>query len=655
VIQPETLLQLPGGAYAPQFSPDGAHLAYVEDGQVLVGGVEGAVEPRPMGTGRILRWHPSGDSLTVLRAAEGPPRVWRLPINPTPDAGATPLSPEDTAVRDYALSPDGRTLAVIEAAAPIIEWDRTSMRFRYPPPGALWFVDAASGVAQRRLELPPDETPLRPCLSWSPDGRHLAWEVFRYPDDRQENLTEMRLVAAAGGPLRRIVPTGACQTKFPAAVGSLSGSSAGLWRPDSGALAFTASPHPYGVYALFSLVTWDLAGGIVRYLTRDPVLVFGAAWAPDGQTIYAAARNGGITEQLYAVSVADGALRRLVPARAVADADGATGALRLPHPLAHLQAPVVSRDGRWLACEAHAPDRLPEVWLVATDGTAVRPVTNAHRRLTGIEGLHALESELVRWRSADGLELEGMLVYPLGYGPKRRPPAPMPTIVDVHGGPLPVAPPRGLGDGALSFTGLHWLAEHGYLCFAVDYRQSGSYGWQHLQRMIDAGDAGIGLDATDILCGVDHLVAAGLADPARLGLRGFSHGGYLVNWLVTQSGRFRAAVSFEGVADFAAFPFPNTSVEVRFGGGPEVVPERYRRAAPLTYAAQARTPTLLFEGEHSGARLGQGEAFYRALRVAGVEAEYVCVPSAGHGGGQRSHQVEYLQRMLAWFDRYLRA
>lgn len=611
----DTVLHLPGAAGDPRFSPDGQHLVYLEDDGVWVQSLHAPAESRRLGTGRAPGWHPDGASVTFLRVDGSRPRIWRQPLDLS--SAATPISPEDVSVRDYTWSPDGRTLALLEAPGTP----------QNPLPGTLLLLDTVTGVAQQRLEFPVTEFPSR--LSWSSDGRHLAWEVARLLEDRREATYEVQLLPVAGGPLRRVVPTGACQTRHP------------VWRPDSQGLALIATPHPYGFYALFGLATWSLRGGIARYLTRDPMIVHGAVCAPDGQTIYVSARHASITEHIYAINASDGSSRQLT------------------HGLAHHAALTVAPDGQWLAYVVDAPDRLPEVWVMAADGSGTRQVSTANHRLADVAGLHMLESELIRWPSVDGLMLEGYLLYPPGYGPDHLPPTPLPTIVDLHGGPVDVAPRRTLGQPALWFTGLHELAEHGYLCFAADYRHTGTYGWRHIQRIVDSGEH-IGLDAADILTGVDHIVMMGRADPTRLGLRGHSYGAYLANWLVTQSTRFRAAVSTEGPTDLMVFPEPNTIVQLQFGGAHEEVPEHYRRASPLTYAAQARTPVLLIEGELSplieepkGVTHPQGAVFRDALAAAGVDVEYVQYPGEGHMIMRPDHQADYLHRMMAWFDRYL--
>ena len=213
-----------------------------------------------------------------------------------------------------------------------------------------------------------------------------------------------------------------------------------------------------------------------------------------------------------------------------------------------------------------------------------------------------------------------------------------------------------LGDDPLHFTGQRFLVAHGYLGFLPDYRSSGIYGWEAYQQMHTGHDNNTRLDAADIISGVDHLIAAGLADPMRLGLRGHSNGASLANWLITQTNRFAAAVSVEGPTDLVAAAkatAPNDIAELEYGGSVEDVPENYRAASPLTYAAQARTPLLLFEGEPM-AGMEQGKPFCDALAAAGVEVEYVFYAGEGHLFRKQENQIDYLRRMLEWFDRHLR-
>ena len=269
-------------------------------------------------------------------------------------------------------------------------------------------------------------------------------------------------------------------------------------------------------------------------------------------------------------------------------------------------------------------------------------------------GLHRLESAPVRWRAPDGPELEGLLLYPPPYGPDRPPPGPLPTVVDVHGGPNPVAPERRLGDEPLFFTGLHWLAEHGYLCLAADFRSAGNAGWAPVRRLLEAGDA-VATDAGDVLAGAERLVAAGLADPARLGLRGFSHGALLVNWLVTQTGRFAAGGQPRGSRRPRGLPLPQQrdrgALRRGAGGRPRALPPGLgpgpRRAA--------RTPLLLTEGaDGSSPPPRPGRRLPRRPPRGGGRGGVPRYPGEDHALAQSVHRVDYLRRLLAWFDRHLR-
>ena len=619
MIQPESLLNLPKGASQPQFSPDDALIAYVENGSVWGTTVAAGGTAVSVGPGANPQWHPDG-WLSFLRETDGITRIWRYDV--TTAAGPTPLPPEELSVGAYAWSPDGLTLAVFEG--------RALQRPQVTKPSAIWLLDTGSGESLQRIEPPAAPQLLLGGLAWAPDGQNIAWSIAFEVEGRRSAQREMRLLNVADGSIRRVMPVGACQAAVPS------------WRPDRQALAFAATPHPYGYHALFSLATWNLRDAAVSYRTRDPfMLALGGntpAWSPDGQTIYVAGYNGTITRQLYAISLQNGALTQLT------------------HGSSNHSAPVLSSDGRWLACVVEAPDRLTEIWLVATDGSESRQVTQANRQLDTLPEIEQLESEVVRWRSLDGLELEGLLLYPPGFGPGRLPPAPLPTIVYPHGGPINSTPRRLLGDDPLHFTGQRFLVAHGYLGFLPDYRSSGIYGWEAYQQMLTGHDNNTRLDAADIISGVDHLIAAGLADPMRLGLRGHSNGASLANWLITQTNRFAAAVSVEGPTDLVAAAkatAPNDIAELEYGGSVEDVPENYRAASPLTYAAQARTPLLLFEGEPM-AGMEQGKPFCDALAAAGVEVEYVFYAGEGHLFRKQENQIDYLRRMLEWFDRHLR-
>jgi dipeptidyl aminopeptidase/acylaminoacyl peptidase len=618
MLQPESLLNLPQGASQPQFSPDVALIAYVENGNIWVTTVAAGGVAEKLGPGANPQWHPDG-WLSFLREQDGVTRIWRYDV--TTGAEPTPLPPEELSVGAYAWSPDGLTLAVFEG--------RALQRPQVAKPGAIWLLEAESGKTLQRIEPPAAPQLLLGSPAWSPDSQQLAWSVAVMVEGRRAEHREVRLLSVADGAIQSVLPVGACQTSLPA------------WRTDGKVLALAATPHPYGYHAFYSLATWNLRDASVRYRTHDPFVLPARSvplWSPDGQSIYVTGNYGAITRQIFAVSLADGAIKPLT--------DG----------ISNHKTPVLSADGRWLASVVEVPDQLTEIRLVATDGSESRQLTQANQQLACHPEVERLDMEVVRWPSLDGLEVEGMLLYPPGYGPHRPPPVPLPTIVDPHGGPKDITPRRTLGDDPLHFTTQHFLAAQGYLCFSPDYRSSGIYGWEAYQQMLTGHDNNIRLNTADIMAGVDHLIAAGLADPTRLGLRGHSHGASLANWLITQTNRFAAAVSVEGPTNLVAAAqatVPNDIAELEYGGSIEDVPENYRANSPLTYAAQARTPLLLFEGEPMK-RMEQGKPFCAALEAVGVEVEYVYYAGEGHTFRKPENQADYLRRMVDWFDRHLR-
>ena len=397
MIQPESLLNLPQGAGQPQFSPDAALIAYVENGNVWVTTVAAGGEAVQVGPGAKPQWHPDG-WLSFLRETDGITRVWRYDV--TSETDPTPLPPAELSVGAYAWSPDGLTLAVFEG--------RAMQRPQVAKPGAIWLLDAECGETRQRIDPPPEPQMLQSGPVWSPDSHRIAWSSAVSVANNWLELNEVRMLCMGEDAIQSVIPVGACQTLRPA------------WRADGQALAFAATPHPYGTNALYNLATWNLCDASARYRTHDPfTLLRGGSppvWSPDGQTIYVTGNNGTITRQLFAVSLKDGAVKALT------------------HGNGNHKMPVLSADGRWLACVVEAPDRLTEICLVATDDSESRPLTQVNRQLDTNAGIDRLESEVIRWHSFDGLEVEGLLFYPPGYGPDRPPPTPLPTIIDLHGG-----------------------------------------------------------------------------------------------------------------------------------------------------------------------------------------------------------------------------
>ncbi|HET6223183.1 MAG TPA: prolyl oligopeptidase family serine peptidase, partial [Dongiaceae bacterium] len=251
----------------------------------------------------------------------------------------------------------------------------------------------------------------------------------------------------------------------------------------------------------------------------------------------------------------------------------------------------------------------------------------------------------IAWTGADGLAIEGLLLLP-----RERGSTPLPMVVDVHGGPTWSVKHAFNPGFALP------LAAAGFAVFLPNYR--GNVGWGQAYAKLNVGDPG-GAEFEDILRGIDWCVAAGIADPDRLGITGASYGGYLTAWAVATTRRFKAAVMVSGIANQWSCHY---SCNHAFGdyivGGPmaEEAPRRLAiERSPLMRLAGATTPTLILHGrEDRCTPLGQAQELYSALVEQGAAAELVVYPREGHGLQERAHRRDAWRRTVGWFNRYLR-
>jgi dipeptidyl aminopeptidase/acylaminoacyl peptidase len=294
-------------------------------------------------------------------------------------------------------------------------------------------------------------------------------------------------------------------------------------------------------------------------------------------------------------------------------------------------------------CIQESAEALPEVTLRDEAGQW-HPLT----RLNADFGDNYLlpRQEVVRWQSRDGLEIEGVLTYPLDYreGEKR------PLIVQIHGGP------KGRSTHTLRSYSMHpvWSAE-GYAVLRPNFR--GGEGYGNAFAIVNRRDLGGG-DYEDIMAGVDWCVQQGIADPARLGVMGGSYGGYMTNWVIGHTDRFAAAISMFGIfhlqTDYSNSElsrWDNDYLGAYYWEDPEI----YRRLSPGSYIANIKTPTLILHGDDDdNTFISNSKELYQALRHRGVSTQFVHYPREGHGLREPNHRLDEMRRCLAWMDRYVR-
>jgi dipeptidyl aminopeptidase/acylaminoacyl peptidase len=275
--------------------------------------------------------------------------------------------------------------------------------------------------------------------------------------------------------------------------------------------------------------------------------------------------------------------------------------------------------------------------------------TNTWTRLTAfnahiIDGRTFPDVRAVRWTSDGGVEIEGLLMTPPGED------GPLPMIVCVHGGPT-------WSWGAYfsdSEPNAVLLASAGYACLLPNPR--GSMGRGHAFAKAVIGDGG-GVDFRDIMAGVDHCVAEGIADPDRLGIAGLSYGGYMAGWAVGHTDRFRASVAMSVVADYVSFHLTSEvwwydqAILEGVWNDPR---SQYAERSPVTHAHRCRTPTLILQGADDRCTpVSQAEELYHAIAATGTEVELVVYPREGHVPIERAHALDAIERTRSWFDRHL--
>ena len=300
---------------------------------------------------------------------------------------------------------------------------------------------------------------------------------------------------------------------------------------------------------------------------------------------------------------------------------------------------AVSADGTRAAAAYEGPDDPPEV-VLWENGTA-RTLTALNAEVAPMLG--TVEQQSYRWKSFDGLEIEGILVLP-----RERPEGPLPLVVVVHGGPT------GCWPWAFT-TGLsHVLTADGYALFLPNVRGSVGRGPEFAEANL--GDMGGG-DLKDILAGVDALVGEGIADDARVAISGGSYGGFMSSWAITQTDRFAAAMPFAVVTDWVSF-HSTTNIgqfdRLYLQAEPWDAAGEYTNRSPVYHAHKCKTPTLILHGEDDLCTpLGQAFELYNALVEGGCAAELVVYPREGHGWTEREHQLDSWNRIRDWLARYL--
>jgi len=567
---------------------------------------------------------------------------------------------------DPAWSPDSKTLAVFSSAG---EKDQRQ----------LWIVNADGSNPQKLTHL--KGYAARP--RWSHDGKRIA---FLYIED-----------APGGGPLMAApVATGVVDTAIHnqriAVLDIAKGQPRQVsppnlhiydfdWSPDDQAFVATAAPGPGdNNWWIAQIYTIDTAKGNATSIYKPSLQVAVPRWSPDGKSV--AFIEGLMSDEgfhggdLFTISVNGRDLLNRTRGRkssvsslfwqtpdrillteiigggsAVSELTLANNSLRTIwkgaegiHAFGNFPNFAISKDGKFAAAARSSFETPPEIWA--------GPL-GEWRQLTSNNVAQAVswgKAQNLEWTN-EGLNIQGWLLPPKQVEPGKR----YPMVVLIHGGPSGTEMPEWPATFGMSRAIVAALASRGYYVLMPNPR--GSYGQGEDFTRANVKDFGGG-DLRDILAGVDAAVAHYPIDAQRLGVTGWSYGGYMTMWTVTQTNHFRGAVAGAGVANWQSYYGQNLIDQWMipfFGSSVYDDPAVYQKSSPIHYIKNVKTPTLVIVGQHDAeCPAPQSYEFWHALRTLGVPTQLIVYPDEGHLFIKPANQVDRLDRTVAWFDKYLK-
>ena len=354
-------------------------------------------------------------------------------------------------------------------------------------------------------------------------------------------------------------------------------------------------------------------------------------WHPDGEKIAAMGMKG-VRGSLVYISLEDGGIEEVI-------------GLNIPYYGGRFF--DISSDGGMIVTLRSVSVRPPGLWLIDKKWMS-RDEKMLAEHNQWLDERKLPEAKSVEWKSRDGTRIEGVLFLPPDYREGTR----YPAIISVHGGPMWA---WWLGwHGSWHNWGVP-LACEGYVVLLPNPRGSLGYGEGFARANFNDWGGG---DYEDIMAGADYLVSEDYADPDRLGICGWSYGGYMTSWAVTRTDRFRAAIAGAPVTNL--FSFHGTTditpdfLKQYFNGIAYMFPGVFRDHSPVEYVKQGSTPTLILQGgEDSRVPPEQAYQFYRGLNQSGVETELVIYPREGHGFSELGHRRDVLRRIINWFGEYM--
>jgi dipeptidyl aminopeptidase/acylaminoacyl peptidase len=613
---------------APRVSPDGARLAYTvsqiqmeKDKEwkavthvwvVPAAGPASAARQFTRGDKNAVSpaWSPDGKYLAFLsaREKEGEQQVWMMHA----DGGeAWQVTAHKGGVSAFAFSPNGKSLLLTAQDQPTKDEeqkkkdkDDTILINQNIKMSHLWLWDIEAKEGKRLTEGNWTVSDAR----WSPDGAHVSYTVRPTPRADDGDLTDIWILTVASGEKRRLISSDAPESNA-------------RWSPDGQWIAFNGSARAGGVYQ-GDLFLVPSSGGAARNLTGGLDLDAGVAfWAADGKSIFFTSNIRQAIE-VFSVEVASGRTAQLSQRGGVVT-------------LGDLA------PGGQLFGTIGGPMRPAEIYRSNSAFTTLAALSDHNAWLNDYE---LAASEVVKWKSRDGMDIEGVLTKPVDFDASRK----YAFLLNPHGGPT--------GASLMSFNGtLQTLAANGFLILQPNFRGSTGRGEAFAQANKNTWGKG---DYEDCITGVEEMVARGWAHQDRLGAFGWSYGGYMTFWILTQTDMFKAVSPGAGLTNiYSMYSQNDIQRYLRWfyaDVSPWDNPDLYWDRSPMKYVKNVKTPTMIMHGQQDArVPIAQAQEFYRALLERNVPVEFVVFPREGHGIAEPRHQLDRIRRYVSFFAKYL--
>ncbi len=549
----------------------------------------------------------------------GKRNIYRIPV----DGGeAEALTNWTGTLGAFSVSPNGKWVA-FAAREPDNDEERAKREKRdfrvldeNPHNQSLWIVPVEPDVNGKRAVKKVAAGPYNVGqFDWSPNSTRIAFETRPTPDADDNRKSDILEVAIETGEVRNIAATQATEAQP-------------RYSPDGRYLAYVRSNLTAKRIDGNRIVLLTLADLKSRELPASPDESPQLdSWARDSSKIFF---SEGLRTRaaLYAMPV-DG------PPTIVFQRDRGTFGPGV----------VFNRSGTYAGTTMQTPDEPVEAYVMQV--ASMKPVrvsaANVDLPKTGLG-----ETRVIKWKSKDGKEIEGLLTLPVNYDKSKK----YPLILNIHGGPA-----GAFNETFIGASGLYPIASfaaRGWAVLRANPRGSTNYGLPF--RAANANDWGGG-DYQDLMSGVDAVIQMGVADPNRLAVMGWSYGGYMTNWVITQTNRFKCAAAGAGLSNLISMWGTNdipTTLDDYFDGTWYEQPDRYIKMSPLAHVGNVTTPELVLHGEADiRVPTSQGYEMYHALKRKGVPAEMVVYPRTPHGPQEPKFVLDIMHRHIDWVAKYI--